>query len=194
MRPKTTKIVPLVLALAIAGCGPSTVSPPDTATDEPTMTAPCSSHLTDYCRGWTVKSASPKIKGDHINFEDEIVIGTKSSGADPHLWMFARDPEPKTHWGGQDKVKLTDIESGGSHDCLAGMLKLGGHTSSPPHEWHQITVRLVPLPSSEIEGEKRLELCFTPAENNSPPSSCELKGCPTPDDPRLHGGRAHAQD
>jgi hypothetical protein len=171
--------------------------------------APCPEHLVGYCRGWTVFEAKPELRPDpdkpgdlgHIDFDDRIVVATKSQSTDPDLWLFARPPHPGDSDGkgpgdrwDTNKFRLYEITSGGEHDCLAGKVRLPDHSNTNgPHDWHQVTLRLGPT-GSEIGNENNLEMCFTPDGDGSPPTECEIENCPEPDHPLLHGGVAHAQD
>lgn len=201
MRPISATIIPLALAIAIAGCGGNSdqshkpISPQD---PQPkvggSVTTACPDHLTEYCRGWSISSASTKIRPAHVDFDDSFIIGKKSNGQDQFLWLFAQD-ELKDKWGTEYRVKLTEFKTEtDDHDCLAGRLKLTDHDADEPHQWHKLTLRLEPLETSEIAGEHRLVVCVTPQDNGSPPSECEIPGCANEDDVRLHGGRAHARD
>jgi hypothetical protein len=196
-----------------SGRTPRDVLPPRVGAQE--NTAPCPAHLIGYCRGWELYESDPALRPDpnnpndlgHIDYCDRVVIGTKSNGTNPDLWLFARPPQPVDCLGRtpprgpadrwvDNKVRLYEIpKPDGTHDCLAGKIRMPDHSNSNgPHEWHQITLRLEAVEGSEIGNENKLEMCFNIADDGSPPTTCETESCEDQDHPLLHGGTAHAQD
>lgn len=203
MSGNTLRILFAAFVVALAGCGPTEDVGPMTKPEgnlevakggtSPAV-ATCPAHLIHYCRGWFVTESSAKLKVKHMDVADRFRIDVNSGGSDPNLWLFARN-NLETRWNGKKMFKLTEIETAGSHECLAGKIRLTSHPDGEtPHEWHQATIRSILMDPSDTAGEKILEVCFAPADNGSPPSACEVAGCPQENDPRLHGGRAHAQD
>jgi hypothetical protein len=78
-----------------SGRTPRDVLPPRVGAQE--NTAPCPAHLIGYCRGWELYESDPALRPDpnnpndlgHIDYCDRVVIGTKSNGTNPDLWLFA---------------------------------------------------------------------------------------------------------
>ena len=91
-----------------------------------------------------------------------------------------------------------EIYSGDDLECLVGRVQLTGHPDDANHEWHGLTLRSSTVTTPEVGDEDYLEVCAEAQDNGQWPSACAPDPCPPPDsnpqDPRMHGGRAHAED
>ena len=158
----------------------------------------CPRGLDDYCGGWSVFTRDVKLSS-HIEKFDSFVIGRKNTGQNAGLALFPR-AELRARWRNQGRVPLREVRVDGAHDCLVGRVRVLNHSNAAPpqvHEWHTVTLRTSEKPDPEIGVEVVVDICMNPQDGGSWPTACApIAECkyPDDDDPRNHGGRAHAHD
>ena len=149
--------------------------------------AQCPQKLQDYCSDWNVASSEVEDPTEHLDVPDQFSIRATSKGVEPPIWLMAKSGL-QNRWKGQPKIKLREIESGGSVDCMVGRIDLS-HDGGD-HDWHQITFRTEANPSRNNQIE--LAMCVTKRDNGDWPNECRIDDCGGVS-PQMHGGRAHAQ-
>jgi len=204
MQPKIKICLAAILLAFVAGCAAVT---PGSGSHQRDLT--CPADLDVYCGSWTVYATNIDDPADHIMQGDEFVIGKKSNGRDP-LAIFPRpalhgrwdlsseEPENKEP---KNQVALREIKSGNQHRCMVGRVRMktsDSHPSDtdPSHEWHSLTLRSEIKTRPEIGEEETIRICLEPQTGGGWPDQCTpVSVCehPDDDDPRSHGGRAHAQ-
>lgn len=157
----------------------------------------CPAKLRDYCSNWTTRTSLVSDPVKHIQVDDKFRIRARAWGAEPPIWLKAKGTL-KTRWQNRENVKLREIESGGSVDCMVGRLDLNPHGSA--HAWHQITVKPRKEPTGQTDAngdpilETILDICLSARTNGDWPNQCMWDDCDNLSSPTSHGGRAHAHN
>jgi hypothetical protein len=196
----------------LAACETQPAKPPETTPPRPgsgQATLPgtrgqqldleCTANLAEFCGGWTIYERHPDLTV-HIEENDQFVIGVKSSGPEPGLWLYPRDKPTgagknlSDRWTNTKKVRLVD-RSTPDDKCLVGVVRVKDHPGQGV-EWHSITVRSSQVERfAEIGKENDISICFKEQNNASPPNACTpMEQCPGVSGNLDHGGRAHAVD
>ena len=151
----------------------------------------CDARLEDYCGGWTIYDSSDvEEPGQHIEETDSLVIGKRRNGNRGYI-LYAR-PSLAMRWNNQRIIPLVERKRDRRHDCMVGVVQLSGHSGTPSHEWHALTIRARTLNTPDIGEEVKLEICFNRQDNNEIPDACAPMNCNG--GAGDHGGRAHARD
>ena len=153
----------------------------------------CPAKLADYCRKWEIVSTNVTDPDDHIQIPDKFRIKATGWGSEPPIWLKAQS-NLTVRWLGQSKVKLREVEIGGSVDCMVGRVMLKDSHSGKNHAWHQLSVWPSQRPTASGPVDV-LNICVSKLDDGGWPNQCErLNSCVTVGSRQSHGGRAHAEN